>query len=353
MFRPIMIIFDRSFTHKAIITAVCSALALSFVPVSMADEENSRLYRTRAEKREAGVKRQWTPWLSTTSFAELEWLSERLRNPVDEVKSEDTIATLQLAAKLEPYENLIGELVLEYDTEKDRVEIDEGALEIEHDDWQLALGKYYLPFGEYYSNFITDPILQLGEVRSYATTLSYELKQDVELSVYGYRSVYDKKMEFGVSLDSKLFDNAIIKLGYINEFTADEGPSNGGVRTVPALTGHLVWLADDIEVSFEALGAIKSVSDEDLLRSRPLVWNLELTYIPHPKWDITFRVEGSNDLIEKPKTQYGIALNTRLHKNVTFGIEALHGCFSNNSHAEDGDAFDHINTLSAQVVISF
>ena len=338
--------------QETVLLALCASLLLSLAAAAFADEENSRLYRTRAEKREAGVRHQWTPWFSTTSFAELEWVSERYKNAMDEVKFKDTVATLQLGAKIEVFEHLVGELVIEYDTEFDKVEIDEGALEIEYDEWQLAIGKYYLPFGEYYSSFITDPVLQLGEVRAYAATLSYEIKKDTDLSLFGYRSAYDKNMEFGVSFDANLYEHAIIKLGYINEFTADEAPSADGQRTVPALTGHLLWLADNFELSLEALGAVKMVLDEESIRTRPVAWNLELTYIPHPLWDLTIRVEGSKDVNEAPKSRYGIALNARLHKNVTLGIEALHGRYANGAET-DSDSFDHVNTISALLGIAF
>lgn len=351
--------------RRMVAVLVLMAIGCNLAAGALADDGTSRLYRTRDEKREAGVRRQWTPWLSTTSLAELEWESEKYSGPDSQQTISEEIATLQLGVKLEPADLLTGELILEYDTELDDLFIDEGALELDFGRWELVLGKYYLPFGEYYSNFFTDPILQLGEVRAYAVSLAHDFGGDTDLSVFAYRSHArpesdsGDKTDFGIAFEARPHEQLLLYLSYLSDLADSdekilEDQNNRYARKVPGVSGQVLWLSEDYEVSFEALAATKQFKELDPDRNQPFAWNLEFVYAPHPQIDLTLRIEGSKEIEDAPKLRYGLAFNARIHRNVSFTLEALHGRFADDlAVADDDEPFTHINTLAAQVVIAF
>lgn len=110
-------------------------------------EESIRIYRTREEQRSSGLQRQITPWLTVSGLAEGEVLYEDFdtkEGKADDSGRDDEFST--------------AEVILEYDTDKDKVEADEAFLSLEKHPWELALGKQYTPFGVYFSNFVSGPL---------------------------------------------------------------------------------------------------------------------------------------------------------------------------------------------------
>ena len=348
----------------------CAALILVVFSVSLAveataDDGSSRFYRTRDERREAGVERRWTPWLSTTSLAELEWITERYSAAGNDLNVNEKVATLQLGVRLEPVDFLNAEIILEYDTETDDLFMDEGAVIAESEPWELAIGKYYLPFGQYYTSFITDPVLILGEYRTTAATVAYDFGNGTELSVFGYRGRErsagnrNDSVDFGIAFETRPHDQLVLHLSGLTGL-ADSGDDiledqDGRVDgNVPGLSGQILWLADDYEISFEALGAITSFRDLGPDRNQPFAWNLELVYVAHPKFDVTLRIEGSREIEDAPELRYGLAFNARIYRDVSFTIEALHGRFAEDLAVDDdGVPFTHVNAISAQFDIAF
>lgn len=133
-----------------IISLLCFSLSLN------AEEEPLRQYTTRDEKREAAQRYEITDWLSLSAVAEIEQGRERQvlaggkRTKIDEFSK-----SLDVEIFLGASDALKGEVVLEYDDEKRGVQVDEAVAIIELGKTEVELGKTYLPFGEYFSHFVT------------------------------------------------------------------------------------------------------------------------------------------------------------------------------------------------------
>ena len=333
----------------------------------VAEEPSTRLYRTNAERREAGRKRQITPWLTASTLAELEWESEDFKVKGTNQKEGDSnaAATLQLGLVAEPWEVAKGELVLEYDTDINDLFVEEAFVSLEHEPWELEIGKFYLPFGVFLSNFPTGPILELGETRARAASLAYGPDDRVDFKLAAYRSPthshgrnsYDigwsggfelwprENLSFGMSFLSDLAD--------ADSNLLEDSEDCCGSR-VPGLSGYLVWVGEQFDFTLEALGALSSFEDLDQDRDRPFAWNLEVAHFPMDNLSWALRIEGSHEVEEEPRLQFGIAVTGRLVEDTSLTFEFLHGRFEGELATNDDDeSYDWVNRLGAQLSIAF
>jgi hypothetical protein len=103
---------------------------------------STRIYRNPEERREAGLGTELTDWLTFSGLFELEknYTQFKYDNAID-----------------------IGEA-------------------------GIQLGKLNLPFGEYYSHFVTGPLLEFGETRKNAIIFDYGITDGLEVSVFAFDS---------------------------------------------------------------------------------------------------------------------------------------------------------------------
>lgn len=96
--------------------------------------DSVRLYSTPSEQREAGLKHQLTPWLTAGGLAELEWTYDKVgfSNHHSNRSDADKTANIQLSATAMPWSFAKGDLVPDYDTDTDRLEVDEAVVSLEH-----------------------------------------------------------------------------------------------------------------------------------------------------------------------------------------------------------------------------
>ncbi|MDH3279921.1 MAG: LbtU family siderophore porin [Gammaproteobacteria bacterium] len=343
------------------------AASLGMPAPAPASEENSvRLYRTREEQREAGLARQLAPWLTASSLFEAEGSKQRISvDDARHVSRSESTASLQLGLAATPLESLKAELVLEYDTDVDKLRADEYIVAVQLGDWELAVGKQYLPLGEYFSRFVSGPILEFGETRDTAATLAYDFSDRLDASVSLYQGVAREVDSTGSDLDwtfaLEAWPRADLSFGI--SFQTDLADSderlladqdNRFVRKVPGLSGYLLWIGEHVEVTFEALAATRSFREFESDRDQPSAWNLELALFVHPKVDLALRIEGSRELEDAPRTQFGAAATFLLHRNATLTLELLHARFDGDLAADDDDnPFSHSNRIGALLSVAF
>ena len=65
----------------------------------------------------------------------------------------------------------------------------------------LEAGQLYIPFGEFYSYFVTGPILEFGATRGYALVADYELSDAIDVFAYGLNSKAGKSGASGGKVD--------------------------------------------------------------------------------------------------------------------------------------------------------
>lgn len=331
------------------------------------DDESVRLYRTRAEKREAGLHRQLTPWLTLSGLVELDWNKDRfaVAGNTDGIRQQDEAMTVQLGLIATPLESVNTELILEYDTDTDRVKTEEFTFALESDSWEFAAGKQYLPLGEYFSRFVTGPLIEFGETRDTAATLSYDFRDRLGLSMSVYHGAAgeldrnNRGLDWTFAMEAWPQRNLALGLSYQTDLADADSRlladhDNRFVRKVPVLSGYVLWVKEHFELTFEALGATRPFIEFDADRDQPRAWNLELALFPHRQLDLALRIEGSRELEDEPHLQYGAAVTFLLHRYATLTLEYLHGRFHDDlATDDDGNPLDDVDRVGAQLSIAF
>jgi hypothetical protein len=341
--------------------------AVKAEPAQPEDPYPARLYSTPSEQREAGLSHRLTPWLTAGGLAELEWNYDRtsFSNPHPDSSGADTSANVQLNATATPWSFAKGDLLLDYDTQTDRLEVDEAVASLEHKAWELTYGRQYLPFGVYFSHFATGPLLEFGETRDVATTLAYDFHDRADLSVAIYQGQGKKSNNNGSGIDwtlaTEAWLNGSVSLGvsYLSDL-ADAGgdllgdTGNRYLRRVPALSGYLLLTSDRFEVTAEFVRATRSFRELESDRNQPLAWNIEFANYLHPAFDWALRVEGSQDLDNEPQLRYGASVSFRAGRYGSLTLDYLRSDFSHNFATDDNrNVYDHGDTFAAQLSIAF
>ncbi len=328
-----------------------------------------RLYRTREEQREAGLKRQITPWLTVSGLVEGEALFEEFDiqagNATDSSRSES--AGVQFGFVATPSEWVNAEVIFEFDTEDNQVAIDEAFISLEIDEWELSLGKQYTPFGVYFSSFASNAILEFGETQSdQAISLAYEPIEDTEIVFSLYRGLARNQEqnagEWNWAIGGEFWPHQDWSFGL--SYQSDLADSDGRLlddyngrygKQVAGISAYLLWVGHMLEVSVETVAATSSFKELDADRNKPLAWNTEVAYfLPGSNVEIAFRFEGSQEIEDAPRYQYGAAVTWRTGKFAALTIEYLHGEFEGAlATTENDDPYNHVNRVGAIMSMEF
>jgi hypothetical protein len=364
---PLFVLIHFAGWRRILSVVLIGTMSMPAAVAETVDDESVRLYRTREEKREAGLHRQLTPWLTLSGLVELESTKNRfsVAHNADVIRVEDHAMTVQAGLIATPLKGANAELILEYDTDTDRVKTEEFTIGAESDPWELAVGKQYLPFGEYFSRFVTGPIIEFGETRDTAATLTYDFSDRLDLSMSVYQGVAgesdgnDRGLDWAFALEAWPQQNLALGLSYLTDLADADSRlladnDNHYVRKVPGVSGYLLWIDKHFELTFEALAATRSFVELETDRDQPWAWNLELALFPHKRFDLALRIEGSRELEDEPHLQYGAAVTVLVHRYVTLTLEYLHGRYDDNLATDDNDnPLGHVNRFGAQLSVAF
>lgn len=341
------------------------------VPVE-ADLEKAqtvRIYRTREEQRDAGLERRITPWLTLSGLVEGETLYEDFdtKEGKSDGSGRDDSASLQLGFIVSPFKFAKLETILEYDTDKDKVEADEAFVSFENNSWELALGKQYTPLGVYFSNFGSGPLLEFGETQAKeVATLAYGPSDELDISLTAYRGRARKQgknsgeWNWGLATEFWLNDNWSFGLSYQSDLADSDSrllkDNNDRYRNrVAGVSGYILWVADTFEMTLEGLAATGSFEELESDRDKPQAWNAELVhFFPGSNFEVAFRIEGSRELEDEPGYQFGPAITWRTGKYASLTLEYLHGEFKDELATTDNDdPYDHVDRVGAILSIAF
>ncbi|MGH8597078.1 MAG: LbtU family siderophore porin [Gammaproteobacteria bacterium] len=337
-------------------------LAISTTPVHADPEQTVRLYRTREEQREVGVQRRIASWLTSSALAEIEWQAEDfdLREGARGERNRGFDEGLQWGLVATPLAFAQIELLLDYDGDAGDAEIDEALFAVEAGDLELEIGQLYLPFGAYYSRFVSGPLVEFGETRATAAVVSYAPNDRVDFSLAAYRgrareqSSDSGRLDWTFAMEVLPWRTLALGCSVQSDLAdADSRPladdSNRYSRKVPGVSAYFSWLGEHLDFSFEVLAATRSYRELDADRDRPVAWNLEVAYRIVPRFGLALRLEGSDELEDAPHRQYGIAGSWLIHRNASLTLEYLHGEFAGalaaNDRDEIYDAVEHVGAL--------
>lgn len=323
-----------------------------------AENVSARIYRSPEERREAGLGRQVTDWLRVSGLLEAEKMTieNNFSNDRKITQNDRPVGNLQLSFDVALVDWLTAELIFdaEYDFEARSDENalhakwDEAFFDAELGEWGIKLGRQYVPFGEYYSHFVTGPLLEFGETRGDGVVVDYSFADLLEVAGFVFDSKVNKlgrgaKPDWGVSVNYTLNNEAIrLGLGYLSdlaesdeEFLADD--NNRYAKRVSAWNAYALIGFDQFEITAEYVQANSKFREFDDSDDKPSAVNLELAYFPVATWQFAARYEHSDEFADEPADQYGIAATWAPVNRFTITAEYLYGKYKRGFVTDDDD----------------
>lgn len=304
-------------------------------------------YSSSGERREAGRVRRPFSWLDVSALAEAEWQQRRShtfdRQASTRDEGPDAVLQLEWEARLTPWAKI--ELGHEYDTAQGRHTLEEFVLVVDRRDVELTLGRQYLPFGQYFSHFVSGPVLEFAETQADGALLSVGLSENLEWSWFAFDGqVQDqgsrRQFDWGMAIDWQ-GEYLSYGVGYLSDLAESDAAllkdqGSRYRRRVDALAAHFRVFVGAIEASAEGVGALAGIDALDNDRDRPSAWNLELAHQFRPNWQWALRYEGSRELEDEPERRWGAALSWQAAESLVITVEYLRGRYRRGL-AEDPD----------------
>ena len=332
--------------------------------------ERVRRIEEKMEQKQEGVLAKWADKITLSGVIEAEAYYEDYDydDPAedDEDSSDLTLATVELGVDVDIIKHVKGHVLFlweEDDTEP--VDVDEGFITLDGEDvvpLYLNVGKLYVPFGNFESHFISDPLtLELGETRESALTVGYVNKwMDVSVSAFNgdideigednHIETYVAAASF--SVPEELSSNVGIRAGvsYISNIADSDSlqdylDEEYGVDEIKDyISGWSVFLSacfmEKLFFEAEYVGATDNFEESDLglapgVKFEPKTWNFELAYAATDRLEVAVKYEGGDDLGDfLPEDQYGAAVTYGLFENTSLALEYLHGEFENDDERD-------------------
>lgn len=333
-----------------------------------ASEGRGAPYTTPAEKREAGLGSKLTDGLTFYGLVEVEFESvdNHYRTNVKDSGADRGNTTVQLGFKAEFDEQSAAEIVLEFDEEGSGSSLDEAFIELNKGNASLSVGQRMVPFGAYYSHFVTDPLLQFGETKGTTLLLGYEHDDLIEVSVFGYegnaRKTGDEHRirDWGAALEATLLNRRIqIGASYLSDLADSDAEllsefDNLYQRRVSAWSAFAVARPGDVEISLEMVQATASFRELGAKANEPRAWNVEVAYFPVNTWQVALRYERSDELIDEVERRVGVGAVWLALKNVSISFEYLRGEYKRGLAFDDADnELKRQNLAAARITMEF
>jgi hypothetical protein len=339
------------------------------------EKTDAELYHTLAGQKEAGLASRIAERITLSGLLEVEAASGRLkyRDADNDAASDLTLATAQLTFGAKVTDSISADLSFLYEEGATDLEVDEAAINFAAGPWKARIGQQYLPFGVFYSHFISDPlILGLGETRDTAVIAGYG-NDLFDLSAFAFNGRADQNTgedhidDWGASLTFTPVEGLSVGGSYLSdladsnaELLADEDGNSVWQRRVAGYSAHIIYAIGPVDLSGEYLGAARAFDagdldyDADGKGDRPRAWNIEAALDLRENVELALRYEGSREFAEQPERQYGIDLSWAPVERVSLSLEYLRGTFDRDFAPVDGDRIaDYRDLVTAQMAVEF
>ncbi len=354
---------NASLVNKIIIYFVVSLLVVCSSPLAYSDDnaetesdnaqahEAVRIYRNPEERREAGFGTPINDWLTVSGLFEIEkiYKDDYFTNNRSENQDEPRSHTLQFGFEAEFSESLSADFVFEAEYQNElKTKAEEAVLKYDLDDWGFELGYQDLPFGEYYSHFVTGPLLEFGETTG--TTLIVDYSINDYYDIFGYifdgktrRPGKDTDLGWGIGIEFNNKNESIwAGAGYLSNLAeSDElflqDSNNIYINKVPAWNIYALLGFEQFELTAEYLSATKSFAEFDANKNKPASINVELAWFINHSTQLAFRIENTKEFSKKPRWQYGIAATWRISDRLSISAEYLRGDYKSGFVIDDDD----------------
>lgn len=334
-------------------------LAKSEEPTVEFDVETSttigRLYHSLAEKKKpTGIK-----LMKGVTMGILVEVEAGYKKQGDNSSSDLNLATFSMGIDAALQEGIEGHLYFLRENGDDAIDVDEGYIKLSSTKdipIYMQAGRMYLPFGVYYSHFVSDPMtLDLGESRKDAILLSYA-NDLVQISAGAFNGTFDnpdnehindfiasltitpiKGIEAGAYWISDLGEAGGLEDVLSEHINASDETPAIKYNSVNGYGGYIHLEKGVISIDVEYIAAVDKF-DAGLFQDisvTPKAWNAELAFAMPYNIELATRIEGSDEFFAMPELQYGIAGTYGFTDNMVVTLEYLHGEFDNDIDSRD------------------
>lgn len=248
-------------------------------------------------------------------------------------EKDSSIEGLDVEFLYEINERLSAQLLVNYEFDgTNRIFFEEVFAEFEifeDGPWYLEAGRMEMPFGEYNSNFVEDPLTEvIGETFDGGLILGIE-EDFYELSIAGFKGEFEEtnmlasmNITFSDNLDTGIYfsDNIgeSLELREIQrEALEDNEEEPLFTNAVSGIGAFVAWEVKPFLIDIEFITALDSFNagllDDD--SRQPRAANIEVAYNFLERWQFATRLETSKYLPESPKWQYGVAASYGITEN--------------------------------------
>jgi hypothetical protein len=295
-------------------------------------------YRTREEKREAGLSHVVAPWLTFSGVVESEFITEETGFKHRKRHKHNVIdPAVQLNMEFSPHESVEAELILEYTEDAKDPLLDELIVGWNGERVGLSTGRYYLPFGEYYSNFINGPLLEFSQTRADVLQLDYDYDEQWQLSLFAFKGkaravTNNSPVHWGASGETR-FGGSHFKLGggYLSHLAdSDWQPLAAGQRyraEVGAWNAYLIGEWQHGGFSLEKVASRQRLQELERAEDQPAAYNVEAVLFVYPTLELGLRYERGQELSDEVQRRSGIELTWRPSPRLSITAEYLRGHF--------------------------
>lgn len=255
-------------------------------------------------------------------------------------KSSDlALATVELGISAEINDRVSGNLVvLHEDDDTENFVIDEGTITItggEGSNWSVTAGRMYIPFGNFETNMVSDPLtLEIAETQEAAIRFDFSAG-DINAAVYAFNGDADETAtnpdvidDFGISI-SYANDNLDVGVDFINNVAETDGlwgVVDGVIGGSPSLVTeqaqgiafHAIYKTGSFTVIAEMVSADKLV---DANNAEPKATNFEVAY-DLGNGTVALGFQSTDDLGGTlPESKTMLAYSTTIAKDVSLAVE--------------------------------
>ena len=284
--------------------------------------------------------------------------------------SDIVLSTVEIGLDSQINENVSASvLILHEDDDTEPPVIDEATMTITKDAFFLTAGRMYIPFGNFETNMVSDPLtLEIAETQEAAIQVGYEAN-GLSASIYAFNGGADKVGtdkdvvdDFGISLGYSMKAGAVdldLGIDYINnmaETDGIEGALAGPIQDHTAGTAiHAIASMDNMQLIVEYISASDDFNVADLGfnggAARPSASNIEFSYTVND-YTIAIAHQTSDEIDGSalPETRNMISVSTTVAGDVGLVIEYSD---ADDYETADGGTGESGGMLTAQLAVEF
>ena len=242
-----------------------------------ADQDNVIVEKDR-QIAEATGEPQWAQGLEISGAIEIEAVYDKPAG--EESTSSVDVDTAEVGIAAEVNDWTSAELVLAYDVDAEKVDVDSATATLGPPDgpWSLTAGKLTLPFGTYETGMISDPVtLELGETDDVAAVFEVS-SGGLSASLFGLHGESEKFENFGVSagysVETGTWPSTLgLNVSYIHEIRSDRVADSEAFVELPGIAASARVGAGPSSLTGEYVKALDEQNG-----SQPSAWMVEAVF---------------------------------------------------------------------------